>query len=410
MRRRKTWIAVTCMLSLTLAGSLFGNHAFAADGNGIGEHIGHAATETTTSIEEEPTEVFTNAGNVATLPVPDAEESSNTERKKFIFADKKSTENEEKVCYLSTAHMMEDLKDIWENNKVIFYQNYGKPAIDNSGIPFYEPMIGNTNSFFLMDDSEIHEGDSVYISVDNENVSFFKEEDVVQLGNVEGINDVPDGEISLTLSRDGKSVEVDATNSSNVKIDKNKAYDSNYGLANREGTNLLVKRVNGNCTKTQRGQCIVEEQGDDNFVFCNQDIIALKKDIFGTEKQEDYKAAYDFACNNIEETNDFALFQTNGKLLLAYNGELEASTENTTQTSITVKQSSDTVTETVLEANQEEASSAITSQTASEEKQETVSNESKKYKWISIGLLCAFVLIGAGWILVPPILKKNKKK
>lgn len=91
-------------------------------------------------------------------------------------------------------------------------------------------------------------------------------------------------------------------------------------------------------------------------------------------------------------------------------GELKASTETTTQTSITVEQSSDTVTETVLEANQEEASSAITSQTASEEEQETVSNESKKYKWISIGLLCAFVLIGAGWILVPPMLKKNKKK
>ena len=407
MRRRKTWIAVTCMLSLTLAGSLFGNHAFAADGNGIGEHIGHAATETTTSIEEEPTEGFTNAGNVATLPVPEAEENSNTGRKEFIFVDKKSTENEEKVCYLSTKHMMEDLKDIWENNKVIFYQNYGTPAIDNSGTPFYEPMIDDTNSFFLMDDSEIHEGDSVYISVDNENVSFFKEEDVVLLGNVEGINDVPDGEISLTLSRDGKSVEIDATNSSNVKIDKNKAYDSNYGIANYEGTNLLVKKVNGNCTKTQRGQYIVEEQGDDNFVFCNQDIIALKKDIFGTEKQEDYKAAYDFACNNIEELNDFALFQTNGKLLLAYNiGELEALTENTTQTSITEEQSSDTVTETVLEANQD----AITSQTASEEEQETVSDESKKYKWISIGLLSAFVLIGAGWILVPPILKKNKKK
>ena len=91
-------------------------------------------------------------------------------------------------------------------------------------------------------------------------------------------------------------------------------------------------------------------------------------------------------------------------------GELKASTETTTQTSITVEQSSDTVTETVLEATQEEASSAITSQTASEEEQETVSNESKKYKWISIGLLCAFVLIGAGWILVPPMLKKNKKK
>ena len=90
MRRRKTWIAVTCMLSLTLAGSLFGNHAFAADGNGIGEHIGHAAAETTTSIEEELTEGFTNAGNVATLPVPNAEENSNTGREKFIFADKKS--------------------------------------------------------------------------------------------------------------------------------------------------------------------------------------------------------------------------------------------------------------------------------------------------------------------------------
>ena len=77
MRRRKTWIAVTCMLSLTLAGSLFENHAFAADGNGIGEHIGHAAAETTTSIEEELTEGFTNAGNVATLPVPNAEENSN---------------------------------------------------------------------------------------------------------------------------------------------------------------------------------------------------------------------------------------------------------------------------------------------------------------------------------------------
>lgn len=421
MRRRKTWIAVTCMLSLALAGSLFGNHAFAADGNGIGEHIGHSAAETT-SIEEEFTdEEFTNAGNVATLPVPNAEENSNTGRGKFIFADKKSAENEKVVCYLSTNPLYENLEKI-QNGGVAFCINGGE-IID--GIPVYTWLnqVDSEESYFFLDDSsEIKDGDNIYISLGNEDETFlkefFKEDEIFTFNDIENKDVVTSDEVSLILSEDDKlKIDTSVAPGSNVltltmeEFDSLKNDPSNYGIGKcKDGTISFVKKIYS-AQRTIHDQYVIKKIGKD-FQFCGRmDIYALQKDVFGFDENLNFEDIIQVAKESGEDDDFGLVLDTAEQPLLVYRGgELEASTENTTQTSITEEQSSDTVTETVLEANQEEASSAITSQTDSEEEQETVSNESKKYKWISIGLLCAFVLIGAGWILVPPLLKKNKKK
>lgn len=421
MRRRKTWIAVTCMLSLALAGSLFGNHAFATDRSGIGEHIGHSAAETT-SIEEESTdEEFTNAGNVATLPVSDAEENSNTGRGKFIFADKKSAENEKVVCYLSTNPLYENLEKM-QNGGVAFCINGGE-IID--GIPVYTWLnqVDSEESYFFLDDSsEIKDGDNIYISLGDEDETFskeaFKENEIFTFNDIENKDAVTSDEVPLILSEDSKlKIDTSAAPGSNVltltmeEFDSLKNDSSNYGIGKcKDGTISFVKKIYS-AQKTIHDQYVIKKIGKD-FQFCGgMDIYALQKDVFGSDENLNFEDIIQVAKESGEDDDFGLVLDTAEQPLLVYRGgELEASTENMTQTSITGEQSSDTITETALEANQEEASGAITSQTASEEEQETFSDESKKYKWISIGLLGAFVLIGAGWILVPPLLKKNKKK
>lgn len=398
MRKRKIWTAVTCILSFALVGNLSGNVAFA-----IRENWNSRFSEDSSYVEN--------------YSIVESDEST-TEREKFVDANGKVVENEDVICYLSTHPIAENLKKIWEGN-VAFCQNNGENSDD---IPIYD-WVNDADSFFLLDDTfEIQDGENIYVSVNDENVAFFKEEDVLNFNAVQNQQDVlTDGlsTVSLILSEDGTGIKIDTSASSEFKltIDEFNLFKNNienYGIGkNENGTISFVKKIYS-ANKTMHGQYIIDIS---NSSFCGgKDIYALQKEIFGTKKEANYNVMYEFALQS-SENDDFGLVQRDDDFFLVYRGEkTEKSSNEDSVTSTNAEKQSSIETEVI----EEQSSDAVSDQAISEENQEideeqevvpdeSESEDERMYKVISLILLGAFILIGGLWISWPWLEKiKNK--